>query len=105
MRQYEITSDFEIVSMDDQVKFGAVLYRLTFGEATERDLLSDYQVLVIGVGVEPYRRYAEEGRLVTRDGEEIVDARFLAAQIGIAKAIRVDRQNKRRFPHHRYDEF
>ena len=31
--------------MDDESVFGPVLHRLTFGEAIERDLLSDYQVV------------------------------------------------------------
>ena len=29
--------------------FGPVLHRLTFGQAIELDLLSDYQVVVVGI--------------------------------------------------------
>ena len=36
--------------MDDEAVFGPVLHRLSFGEAIERDLLSDYQVVVVGRG-------------------------------------------------------
>ena len=47
--------DVEVASMDDETAFGPVLHRLTFGEGIERDLLSDYQVVVVGVDNEIYR--------------------------------------------------
>ena len=74
--------------MDDEAVFGPVLHRLSFGEAIERDLLSDYQVVVVGVDDETYRAYAERGEFVTRDGKKITDARTLAGQIGLAKTMR-----------------
>jgi len=80
--------DVEVASMDDEAVFGPVLHRLTFGEGIERDLLSDYQVVVVGVDDETYRSYAERGEFVTRDGRRITDARTLAGQIGLAKTIR-----------------
>jgi predicted helicase len=61
--------DMEVASMDDDAAFGPVLHRLSFGEAIKRDLLSDYQVAVIGVTGSLYRRWAEEGEFVTLDGE------------------------------------
>ena len=51
--------DVEVASMDDESVFGPVLHRLTFGEAIELDLLSDYQVVVVGVDDETYRVWAE----------------------------------------------
>jgi superfamily II DNA or RNA helicase len=81
-------SEFEIVSMDDDARFGSVFHRLSFGDAIKRDLLSDYRVLVIGVDDVTYLEYARKGLFVTRDGREVTDARSIAAQIGIAKAIR-----------------
>jgi predicted helicase len=80
--------DVEVASMDDESVFGPVLHRLTFGEGIERDLLSDYQVVVVGVDDEMYRSYAERGEFVTTDGKTITDARTLAGQIGLAKTIR-----------------
>lgn len=38
-----------LASMDDETTFGPELYRLGFGEAVERDLLTDYKVLVLAV--------------------------------------------------------
>ena len=70
------------------IVFGPVLHRLTFGEAIERDLLSDYQVVIVGVDDETYRAWAEHGEFVTPDGKRITDARTLAGQIALAKAMR-----------------
>jgi superfamily II DNA or RNA helicase len=81
--------DIEVASMDDRAVFGPVLHRLTFGEAIERELLSDYQVAVVGVDDETYRAWAERGELITRDGHAITDARTLAAQIALAKSMRM----------------
>ena len=81
-------ADLEVASMDDATKFGTVFHRLTFGEAIKRDLLTDYQVAVVGVDDATYREWAEKGALVTRDGKKITDARTLAGQIGLAKAMR-----------------
>ena len=38
-----------LVSMDDETTFGPECHRLGFGEAVERDLLTDYQVAIVGV--------------------------------------------------------
>ena len=42
-------SDAVLVSMDDESLYGPVLHRLGFGEAVEKDLLTDYKVLVLKV--------------------------------------------------------
>jgi superfamily II DNA or RNA helicase len=81
-------ADLEIASMDDEAVFGPVFHRLSFGEAIEQDLLSDYRVVIIGVDDATYKAWAEHGRLVTRDGTKVTDARMLAGQIGLAKAMR-----------------
>jgi predicted helicase len=81
-------ADYEIASMDDEAAFGPVFHRLTFAQAIDQDLLSDYQVVIVGVDDATYKAWAENGRFVTRDGKTITDARTLAGQIGLAKAIR-----------------
>ena len=74
--------------MDDESQFGRVFHQLKFSEAIEKDLLTDYRVVVIGVKEQEARKLAEEAELVrTADGTEI-DARTLASQIGLAKAMR-----------------
>ena len=42
-------SAVELASMDDEAVFGPEFHRLGFGEAVERDLLTDYRVLVLAV--------------------------------------------------------
>lgn len=80
-------SEMEVASMDDPAKFGEVFHRLTFGEAIQRGLLTDYQVAIMGVDDATYRRWAEKGVLVKR-ADTTTDARSLASQIGLAKAMR-----------------
>lgn len=80
-------ADLEVASMDDATKFGEVFHRLPFGEAINRDLLTDYQVVVMGVTDSECRAWAERATLLSRDGK-ITDARTLAAQVGLAKAMR-----------------
>ncbi|WP_152975361.1 DEAD/DEAH box helicase [Rhodococcus rhodochrous] len=79
--------NLEVASMDDERSFGKVFHRLSFGEAISRDLLTDYQVVIVGVDDSTYCSYAEKGTLVTRNGEDTTDARSLAGQIGLAKAM------------------
>ena len=81
-------ADFEVASMDNEEAFGKVFHRLGFAEAIERDLLTDYQVVVVGVDDATYRDWAQRGRFVSLDGTEVTDARTLAGQIGLAKAMR-----------------
>lgn len=79
--------DLEIASMDDQQLYGPVFHRLTFGQAIAQDLLSDYQVLIVGVDEPTYLKWAERAELVTQDGATVTDARTLAAQIALARAM------------------
>jgi superfamily II DNA or RNA helicase len=83
-------NQIEIASMDDEGIFGPVLHNLTFGQAIKNDppLLTDYRVVVVGVNKESVKEMVEERTLVkTEDGIED-DARSLAIQVGLAKAIR-----------------
>ena len=81
-------ADFEYASMDDEAKFGPEFHKLGFSKAIERKLLTDYQVAIVGVDDATYKAWAERGTLVTLDGVEITDARTLAGQIGLVKAMR-----------------
>ncbi len=81
-------AEFEYASMNDEARFGSVFYRLTFGEAIKGDLLTDYQVVIVGVDNATYLDWAKRRVLVTRDGVDVTDAASLAGQIGLAKAMR-----------------
>jgi predicted helicase len=39
----------DVTGMDDESVFGKEFYALTFSQAIERDLLTNYQVIIIGV--------------------------------------------------------
>ncbi|MGW0327774.1 Helicase associated domain protein [Nocardia sp. NPDC003183] len=87
-------ADFEIASMDDRETFGPVFHRLGFAEAIDNELLTDYRVVVIGADDNTYREWADQGRVVTTDGATVSNARILAGQVGLAKAMH--RYNLRR---------
>lgn len=80
-------SEMEVASMNDPAKFGEVFHRLGFGEAIQRGLLTDYQVAIVGVDDASYREWAANGIHVRRDGKT-TDARTLAGQIAVAKAMK-----------------
>ena len=86
--------DFEIASMDDHSVFGEVLYELKFSEAIKRDLLSDYQVVVIGVDDEMIKQKIVNRELLKVDNQTILDAEIIASQIAITKAIRDYKLNR-----------
>ena len=82
--------DTELVSMDDVHVFGPEFHALEFHEAMNAKpdpLLTDYQVVVIGVTDRDAKAWAEEARLVRTAEDLRTDARTLAAQIGLAKAM------------------
>jgi hypothetical protein len=74
--------------MNDKKSFGERFHTLSFGEAIERDLLTDYRVLIIGVDDERIKESIENRLLVATDTGLTTDARSLAAQIGSLKAIK-----------------
>jgi superfamily II DNA or RNA helicase len=79
--------EYEILSMDDDKKFGPVFHKLPFSEAITQDLLSDYEVLISVMDNATYREYAEKGRFVAIANHE-TDARTVASQLLISKAIK-----------------
>jgi superfamily II DNA or RNA helicase len=80
-------ADWEVASMDEEAKFGPVMHRLTFGQAIEQELLSDYRVVVVGVSDSEAFDLATRGAFVTHDGHGVTDARTLARQIGLLRAM------------------
>ena len=81
-------SGVEVVSMDDETVFGSVLHKLSFGEAIEQDLLTDYQVVVVGIDNPSYSAMITERTLVKTDTDIQSDAQSFASHIGLAKAIK-----------------
>jgi superfamily II DNA or RNA helicase len=79
--------EYDILSMDDEEKFGPVFYKLPFSTAITQDLLSDYEVLISIMDDKTFREYADKGRFVAFNQHES-DARTIAAQLLISKAIK-----------------
>jgi superfamily II DNA or RNA helicase len=86
-------ADLDVASMDDETRFGRVAFRMTFGEAIAHDppLLSDYQVVIVGVTDAECRDMIEHGALIDHPAR---DARSLAAQVALLRTMR--NQNLRR---------
>lgn len=79
----------KIVSMGDPTTFGPVVYRLSFAEAIDRELLCPYQVVVMPVTDREVRELIEKHRPVTTDGGDTrIDAYGLATQIACLRAMR-----------------
>ena len=76
----------EITSMDDTDVYGPQFHRLTFGEAIKKELLTDYQVVIVGVTDPQVQDLIDRRELVSVNDTVTTDARTLAAHIGLAKA-------------------
>lgn len=76
----------EITSMDDTDVYGPQFHRLTFGEAIKQELLTDYQVVIVGVTDPQVQDLIDRRELVSVNDTVTTDARTLAAHIGLAKA-------------------
>ncbi|ELB93976.1 hypothetical protein Rwratislav_06260, partial [Rhodococcus wratislaviensis IFP 2016] len=64
--------DHDVVSMDDPDIFGPVAHELRFSEALADGLLTDYQVVVLGIDDADVVTMVDRRRLLKLDGEEEV---------------------------------
>jgi superfamily II DNA or RNA helicase len=78
----------EVVGMDDEEVFGKTLFALNFGEAIKRGLLTDYQVVIIGVDNPTISAWIENRELLKAESGIEMDAESLASQVGLIKAIK-----------------
>lgn len=78
----------EVVGMDDEAVFGTPLYTLSFSEAIERKLLTDYRVVIVGVDDAMLASWIENREIVRTDTGIQTDAKSLAATVGLLKAIK-----------------
>jgi len=80
--------DLAVVGMDNEAVFGPVIHKLTFGQAIEQELLTDYQVVIVGVDEPMVREWIENYEIVSTDPDNQTDARTLAAKIGMLKSVK-----------------
>jgi len=78
----------DIADMSDEASFGKEFHNLTFAQAIDKKLLTDYRVVIIGVDEPMISKWIENRELVRTDDGETTDAKTLASQIGLIKAIK-----------------
>ena len=81
-------SGVEIFGMDDKAVFGEVFHSLSFGEAIEQELLTDYQVVIIGVDDPTIAEWIENRELMKTESGKTMDSESIAAYIGLLKTIK-----------------
>lgn len=78
----------EIFSMDNEADFGREFYRLGFGKAVERDLLSEYKVLIVAVKESEMAKLANNFNNAYKiDEKKAIDIRFAAKIVGCWKGL------------------
>lgn len=80
----------DVLTMDDTEDYGEVFSHMSFKEAIERELLTDYKVITIEVKKEEVAEFIKENNLVKLNakwGKES-EARSLASMIALRKAMK-----------------
>ena len=78
----------DIADMSNELFFGKEFHNLTFPQAIDKDLLTDYRVVIVGVDKPMIADWIDRRQLVRTDKNEATDAKTLASQIGLIKAIK-----------------
>lgn len=77
-----------LFSMDDVDTFGQEFYRLGFGKAVERDLLSEYKVLIVAVEENKMAKLANNFNDAYKvDDKKAIDIRFATKIVGSWKGL------------------
>ncbi len=80
--------DAVLYSMDDEDTFGDEFYRLGFGKAVEKDLLTEYKVLIVAVQEDEMAGLANEyNNAYKLDDKKGIDIRFATKIIGSWKGL------------------
>ncbi|MBU2766205.1 DEAD/DEAH box helicase [Acidithiobacillus ferrivorans] len=75
-----------VYSMSNEAHFGPVFHRLSFAEAVDRELLSDYKVLILAVDEESILKDLEDRIADSGDGLKLDDAvKIVGCWNGLAK--------------------
>ncbi|MDG3017239.1 helicase associated domain-containing protein [Speluncibacter jeojiensis] len=80
--------DHDVVSMDDPEVFGPVAHELRFSKALADGLLTDYQVVVLGIDDSRVTEMIDHRQLLTLEGADITtDAATLAAAVATYRTV------------------
>ncbi|MBZ7951834.1 DEAD/DEAH box helicase [Campylobacter sp. RM9939] len=86
-----LESDNEVFSMDDEEIFGNEIYSINFREAVEKDLLTDYKVIILAIKQESVANVANTAIAKLKDeknvDEKYVDIDFVSKIIGTHKGL------------------
>ena len=80
--------DILLCSMDDHAIYGAPIYKMSFGQAIERDLITPYKVVVICVTDAEVSDLINKGKTILTAENQPWDARALAKRIALVKAMK-----------------
>ena len=81
-------SKASLYSMDEEEKFGSEFYRLGFGKAVERNLLSEYKVLIVAVEQDKMGAIANDYNNTYRlDDKKAIDINFATKIVGSWKGL------------------
>jgi len=80
--------DIPLFSMDDHAIYGELIYKMSFGQAIERDLITPYKVVVICVTDAEVSELINKGETILTAGNQEWDARALAKRIALVKAMK-----------------
>ena len=73
-----------VYSMDDETRFGPTLHTLSFGQAVQQGILSDFKVIIVAMTDE---RMQELANAYTLESGKAIQARFAAKIVGAWKAL------------------
>ncbi len=78
--------DDTVLSMDDEVAYGARFFLLTFKEAIAEKIISDYRILTITISDDHVRELVQENRLLQVTQNDEAEARTIAAGFALKRA-------------------
>ena len=73
-----------VYSMDDETRFGPTLHTLSFGQAVQQGILSDFKVIIVAMTDE---RMQELANAYTLESGKAIQSRFAAKIVGAWKAL------------------
>jgi superfamily II DNA or RNA helicase len=89
--RFYVGSKDDIISMDNEEIYGETFSQMSFKEAIETELLTDYKVITIDVKRSEIAEFIQENKLVELNGkwQKETEARSLASMLALRKAMKL----------------
>lgn len=81
------SSDMQVLSMDDREVFGSVFFNYSFAQAIKDKILTDYRVVIVGIGSAEVSELVDKRALIKAGAIE-TDSESLALHVALAKAMK-----------------